>query len=91
MTREEVVAVVGEGWVNAVESENCECDCIVTNDYTREQWSAVVLFNHGHYVDFGSDSYTGIKAVYYMDAELTNNCEDLGSLDWEIDHYELIG
>jgi len=94
MTREEVVSIVGEAWVLAVERENCECDCLV-NDGTRESWSSTVLFNHGGYVAFNGEEYIGIKAVYYMDPELTTkkNDEDidLGSLDWEIDHYELIG
>lgn len=94
MTREEVVSIVGEEWVQAVEQENCECDCFV-NDGARESWSGTVLFNHGGYVAFpNGEEYIGIKAVYYMDPELTTKKDDedidLGSLDWEIDHYELI-
>lgn len=91
MTREEAIKIVGEEWVVAVEKENCECDNIVTSDNTRESWSAIVFFDHGAYVGFpNGEEYRGIKAVYYMDSELTATTEDLGSLDWEIDHYEIL-
>lgn len=96
MTRKEIVKVVGEEWVEAVEKENCECDCVVNNDNARDRWSATILFDHGHYVSFpNGEEYRGIQAVYYMDPELTTTKDpdediDLGSLDWEIDHYELL-
>lgn len=95
MTREEVVAVVGEEWVEAVEKENCECTSRLTDGTEWDgftEFRADVLFANGAYVDFGNDSYRGISAFYYQKNEDCYSDEDidLGSLDWEIDHYKLL-
>ena len=92
MTREEAIKAVGIEWVEAVEKESCDFTNRVTSGTEwdgYDEFSATLEFDSGEYVNFENDSYCGIVAYYYQKSEDVNATEDLGSLDWEIDHYEL--
>lgn len=92
LTREQAVAIVGEDWVKAVETENAEFERNANLDDDKcEIWYGKIQFNKGAYVDFGDESFQQIKAVYYQVSTVYDgeNEIDLGSLDWEIDHFEL--
>lgn len=82
-TRNEAVEIAGEKFVREAEKDNCEFTNRVTNG---TEW-------HGfdEFVGISSEMENGeyVRAYYYQPVELTSNCMDLGSLDWEIDHYEI--
>lgn len=92
MTREEAIKAVGIEWVEAVEKENCDFTNRVTSGTEWDgfdEFSATVEFDRGEYVEFGNGCWHCIVAYYYQKSEDVNATEDLGSLDWEVDHYEL--
>ena len=85
LTREQAVALVGTKIVEDAESKNCEW--YGNNELDQvEKWTAKVSFEK-------DDIYHGVPcdflAVYYQPLYSTNNVEDLGSLNWEINHYEI--
>lgn len=92
MTREQAIKAVGIEWVEKVEKESCDFTNRVTSGTEWDgfdEFSSSVDFNKGEYVDFETGSYCSIVAYYYQKSEDVNKTQDLGSLVWEVDHYEL--
>jgi len=67
--------------VNQVEKMDC--------DFT----SRLMQSHESHLVEFSAtateDGSTGVVAYYYQNKDEVNNTEDLGNLDWKIDHYDV--
>lgn len=84
MTREEAIKIAGLEYVEQAESENCECTCRVT---AGTEWDGYTEFSASS--DF-NENMDRVVVYYYQPTELCLETEDLGSLDWEIDHYEVI-
>lgn len=91
LTREELVAVIGEELVKKLESENCEptCRCGFNgpnfeDDFT--EWRASIKIDH--------PDYEFAFAYYYTTNDQDNHmgaCDgDGSSIDWEINGYELL-
>ncbi len=74
MTRQEAEDLLGAEIVKKLDAENCEWD-------SDGRWTAHAVV----------EALPGnvLTAVYCMDEDDTSGVEDLGSLDWEIDHYEV--
>ncbi len=78
LTREQAVAAVGEEAVAKVEAENC--------DFTNRVMD-------GGWVEFAASVKVGddtLTAYYYQTQEAVDAVEDLGSLTWEIEGYEVV-
>jgi len=78
LTREQAVAQVGEEAVAKVDAENCD----FTNRVMDNGW---VEFSAS--VKLGEETLT---AYYYQTQEAVDAAEDLGSLTWEVEGYEVI-
>lgn len=81
LTREQAVALVGQGFVEQVEEKNCDFSNRVTSDGTVE---FVATVNAGKDED-GFD--LTISAYYFQDADAVDSVEDIGDLNWSVDHY----
>lgn len=85
LTREQAIALVGQGAVTRVENESCEPTNRVGYNGACQgnaltEWSATVQI----------DSETRITAYYYTDNDedaMAAECDDLSCINWEIDHY----
>ena len=84
MTREEAIKAVGLELVEQAEHENCECTCRLTDG---TEWDGYTEFSASS--DY-NENMDRVVVYYYQKTEDVSNTEDLGSLDWEIDHYEII-
>ena len=84
MTREEAIETVGLELVEQAERENCECTCRVTDG---TEWNGYTEFSASSDLNENMDR---VVVYYYQPTELVLETEDLGSLDWVIDHYEVI-
>jgi len=86
VTREQAIAVFGEELVNRLDSENCDfTNRVQTDGDTTIEFSATL---RGLAADDGQERT--LTAYYYQDADMVREAEDLGSLDWVIDGYEII-
>jgi hypothetical protein len=85
LNRAEAVAMVGEKAVAQVEAENCEMTGRVQTDGdSRVEFSASV-----ECVDQHGDKAT-LVAYYYQEDEAVNNTDDLSTLFWDVEGYEVI-
>jgi len=84
MTRDQAIAVAGKEIVDKLDYENCEptSRCQTDGDDSVE-FSAALRF-----VDADGDSRC-LTAYYYQQPEALEGVEDLGSMDWEINGYEI--
>jgi hypothetical protein len=78
LTREEAVAQVGEQAVAQVEAQNCD----FTNRVMESGW---VEFSAS--IKLGEETMT---AYYYQTQAAIEAAEDLGSLTWEVEGYEVV-
>lgn len=76
MTREEVIALLGEESVKEVESLNCEYD---GESWGYDRYESSLKIEEGRV----------LVAVYYQPSDVVRNTEDLGSLTWIPDHFYL--
>jgi len=82
ITREEVVKLVGEQLVSSVENERCDFTNRCTEDGSVE-FSGVVEFED-------EDGFRRtLHAYYYQGAEAVAECDDMGSLDWEVAGFQI--
>lgn len=89
MTREEAIKIAGLEYVEQAEREACECTCRVTDG---TEWNGYTEFSASS--DY-NENMDRVVVFYYQPNELVTVGEDeeapdLGSLNWEIDHYEVI-
>jgi hypothetical protein len=90
MTREQAVALVGASEVNRLEREDCD----YTNRVQTDGDEAVEFSASIDTRDARGEALT-LVAYYYQDQENLNGpdgegVEDLGTLDWEINGFEVI-
>lgn len=83
MTRDEAIKAAGLEYVEQAERENCECTCRVTDG---TDWDGYTEFSASS--DY-NDNMDRVVVYYYQPTELCRKTEDLGSLEWTIDHYEV--
>ena len=86
MTRNELIAIVGSSNVDALEALNCEP---TSRDTTMSVDCGFVEFASCLRIGVGPDDQTTIWAYYYQTEEDVKGCADLGSLDWDVDHYTI--
>ena len=84
MGRDEAIKEVGRKIVDRLDSENCD----FTNRLQTDGDDAVEFAASLPAVDRDGNDCTLI-AYYYQNPE-DIDCEDLGSLDWEIEGYEIV-
>lgn len=83
LTNEQVINAVG--LANVLKVENCNCDFtnrVMSNDDV--EFAASIKCK-----DKAGDICTLI-AYYYQDKKTVSEVDDLGSLNWEIEGYEII-
>ena len=91
LSKEEVVGLVGESAIEAIERENCEpTGRVGYNGKSRNEqlceWSASISCKDNN------DIERTLTAYYYTtneEDEIINETGDGGSIDWEIEGYEL--
>lgn len=83
MTREEAIKRMGLAMVESAEADSCDFTNRVTNG---TEWDGFCEF--AGYSEPNEDGKR-VVAYYYQKNEDVDATEDLGSLDWEIDHYEM--
>ena len=84
MSREEAVVLLGEHLIKEVESLNCDFTNRVTDG---TEWNGFTEFMSS--LKLGNNNYH-INAYYYQKNEDVENTEDLSSLKWEVQKFELI-
>ena len=89
MTREEAIKAVGLKLVEQVERMNCDYTNRVTDG---TEWDGYTEFSA---VSDYNDNMDRVVAYYYQPNEILEKMaedgdNDLGGLDWEIDHYDVI-
>lgn len=87
MTRDEAIALVGLEAVESVEGENCDFTNRVTNG---TEWDGFCEFSASVRLHDDPNDREQLIAYYYQKNEDVDATEDLGSLNWEIDHYEVM-
>lgn len=88
LSRDEVVAILGEGPVRKVEAENCEYTGSVSADLdcnNEVEFSATYAIKQED-PEWG---FISLTAYYYQDKDVAAATEDLGDLDWEVRHFTL--
>lgn len=83
LTREQAIDTVGLAKVLKVEAENCDFTNRVMQNEDVE-FSASIKCK-----DKAGDNCT-LVAYYYQDKKTVDEIDDLGSLNWEIEGYEII-
>lgn len=90
MTREEAIKAVGLELVEEAERDNC--------DFTNRVTDGTEWDGYTEFVGRSGENEDGerVEAYYYQPNEVLEKMAedgdtDLGGLDWEIDHYEIIG
>ena len=89
MTREEAIKAVGLELVEEAEHDNCEFTSRVTDG---TEWQGYSEFQGCSSRNENGDM---VIAYYYQPNEVLKKMQededtDLGSLDWEIDHYDVV-
>lgn len=84
MTREEAIERVGVELVEDVEATACDFTNRITDG---TEWDGYVEFSAS---SRRNDEGDFVVAYYYQKEQDVDSVEDLGSLDWEIDHYEIM-
>ena len=85
LSRQEAINIVGKEAVENVEKENCQ----FTNRVQTDGDTAVEFMASVTAVD-REGNFCTLEAYYYQDEDVVNNTEDLSSLDWEIEGYEIV-
>lgn len=84
-TREQAIAMVGIATIKALDEINCEptsrCQCDGDDSIEFSASISVTTIPNGLDCE--------VTAYYYQDPEDLQDCEDLGSLDWEINGYDI--
>lgn len=83
LSREQAVAIVGEATVAACEAENCDFTNRLMGDPSVVEFRA----SKPGVNQAGDDVMLSI--YYYQDAADLEGVDDLGSLDWTIEGYEV--
>ena len=83
MTRQEAIEMFGIQIVEQAESDNCDFTNRVTDGTGWQGYTEFV----GKSSDCNADG-DYCYAYYYQKSEDVDSVEDLGILDWEIDHYD---
>lgn len=87
LTREQAVELAGIDYVLEAEKDNCEFTSRLTNG---TEWDGYDEFaGVSSVIESGDFEGCRVRAIYFQPVELTKNCEDLGSLDWEVSHYQI--
>jgi hypothetical protein len=81
LNRKQAVDMCGEETVAQVDRERCD----FTNRLMPDNSGSVEL---AAYVTLDDGSH--LAAYYYQDEDEINECEDMGRLDWVIDHYAIV-
>lgn len=89
MTREEAIKAVGLKLVEQAEHMDCDYTCRVTDG---TEWDGYTEFSAAS--DY-NDNMDRVIVYYYQPNDILekmaeNGDTDLGGLDWEIDHYEIV-
>ena len=84
LSREEAVALLGERLISDVESLHCDYTNRVTDG---TEWQGFTEFMSS--LELGNNNYH-INAYYYQKNEDVEKTEDLGSLKWEVEKFEII-
>lgn len=84
LTREQAVSLLGETVIAKLDNEGCDFTGRILPDWDdRYEFSASV-----HAED--ADGYDVIVTVIYFQSKAdVDGLEDLGCLDWSVDHYEV--
>lgn len=89
MTREEAIKAVGLELVEDAECDNC--------DFTNRVTGGTEWDGYTEFVGRSCENEKGerVEAYYYQPNEVLEKMAedgdtDLGGLDWEIDHYEIV-
>lgn len=85
LTREQAIDICGLDAVNKLDTVNCD----FTNRVQTDGDDAVEFAASISCKDSDGEDCTLI-AYYYQDQESVDAADDLGSLDWEINGYEVI-
>lgn len=89
LTREQAVAQVGEATVGNVDSESCNFTNRVGYNGSV-QGDVEVEFSASVSCEDKDGCECSLIAYYYQDANDVDATDDLGSLNWEIEGYEII-
>lgn len=89
----ELIELIGENAVNNVKSKNCdytnrvsaELDCNNEVEFSANIFIRLDLTHLG----FGDMDTVAVTAYYYQNKDALCECDDLGSLDWEVRYYTL--
>ena len=85
LSRDQVIELVGLDAVESVENENCDyTNRVQTDGDDSVEFSAII-----NCVDSDGTSCKLI-AYYYQDQNDIDNTDDLSSLNWEINGYEIV-
>ena len=85
LTRAQAIERVGASAVDTVDAENCDfTNRVQTDGDTGVEFSASVIAT-----DLDGEECS-LMAYYYQAEEDLDGVEDLGSLDWEIEGYEIV-
>jgi hypothetical protein len=84
LSREQAVAIVGEAAVLAAERDNAEH----TNRLMPDNDSRVEFVGAAKATDRDGIP-CAVRAYYYQEGEALAECDDLGSLSWTIEGYEV--
>jgi hypothetical protein len=85
MTRDQAIEAAGIETVNKLDYENCDfTNRVQTDGDTSVEFSASVKFVDSDGLD------RALVAYYYQEPESLDGVEDLGSLDWAIEGYEIV-
>ena len=78
MNRSDAIKLFGFDNVLELDAVDCDFSNRLTGDDTVEFIASVKL-----------DSGDRLTAYYYQDSEAVQACDDLATLNWQIDHYTL--
>lgn len=78
MNKSDAIQLVGFDKVLELDNVNCDFTNRLTGDDTVEFSASVKL-----------DSGRLLTAYYYQDSEAVKACDDMATLNWQIDHYTL--
>ena len=89
LTREQAVDIVGEAVVASVDAENCDFTNRVGYNGSV-QGDDEVEFSASVACEDTDGCDCSLVVYYYQDADDVHATDDLGSLNWEIEGYEII-
>lgn len=85
LTRDQAITICGVDTVNKIDNINCDfTNRVQTDGDDAVEFSASVSFTDNN----GNDGT--LIAYYYQDQDDIDQTDDLGSLDWVINGYEIV-